>query len=97
MGDDSYIFNRVRSCSEVTDEQLLDREGLKQSGEMVSDGEICVLPGDGGEGSRNGDYAEERPEGETGLGKTQVGLVRKQLQTNQREMKQMGVAKKKDR
>ena len=34
--------------------------------------------------------AEKRPEGETGLGKTQVGLVRKQM-----EMKQAEVAKKK--
>ena len=94
MGDDSYIFYRVRSYFQVSDEQLLDRECLKQSEEMVPDGENCVLPGDGGEGSWNGDYAEERPEGFTGLGKTQVGLVRKQLQTNQMEMKQMGVAKK---
>ena len=37
----------------------------------------------------------ERPEGETGLGKTQVGLIRKQLQTNHMEMKQVGVARKK--
>ena len=37
----------------------------------------------------------DRPEGETGLGKTQVGLIRKQLQTNQMEMKQVGVARKK--
>ena len=61
---------------------------------MVSDGENSVLPGDGGEGSRNGDYVEERPESFTDLGKTQVGLVRKQLQTNQMEMKQAWVAKK---
>ena len=32
---------------------------------------FCV-PGDGGEGSRNRDYAEERPEDETGLGQIQV-------------------------
>ena len=40
-----------------------------------------------------GVYAEERPESETGLGKTQVGLLRKKLQTNQMEMKQAGVAR----
>ena len=61
---------------------------------MVSGGQSCVFPGDDSEGSRNGDYAEERPKGETGLGKTQVGLVRRQLQTNQMEMKQAGVARK---
>ena len=61
---------------------------------MVSGGENCVLPGDDSEGSRNGEYAEKRPEGETGLGKTQGDLVRKQLQTNQIEMKQAGVARK---
>ena len=61
---------------------------------MVSDGENCVLPGDGGEGSRNGDYAEERQEGESGLGKTQVLLSRKHLQTNQKELKQAAVARK---
>ena len=38
-------------------------------------------------------YVKERPEGETSLGKTQVGLVRKILQTNQMEMKQAGVAR----
>ena len=73
---------------------MRDREGLKRSKEMVSDGENCVLLGDGGKGSRNAGYAEERPEGETGLGKTQVGLVRRQLQTNQMEMKQAVVARK---
>ena len=93
-GGDSYILYRVRSYSEVSEEQLLHRECLKQSEEMVSDGENCVLPGGGSEGSRNGDYAEERPEGETGLGKTQVGLVRKQLQTNQIKTKQAGVTRK---
>ena len=60
---------------------------------MVSGSEICVFPGDDSEDSQNGDYAEERPEGETGLGKTQVGLVRKKLQTNQIEMKQAGVVR----
>ena len=94
MGDDSYIFYRVRSYSEVSEEQLRNRENLKQSEEMVSDGENCVLPGGGSEDSQNGDYAEERPEGETGLCKTQVGLVRKLLQTNQMEKKQAGAARK---
>ena len=93
MGDDSYILCIVRSYSEVS-EQLRDRECLKQSQEMVSGVQSCVFPGDDSEGSQNGDYAEERPEGETGLGKTQVSLVRKQLQTNQMEMKQTGFARK---
>ena len=53
---------------------------------------LCI-PGDDSEGSRNGEYAEERPEGETGLGKTQVDLVRKKLKTYQMEIKQAGVAK----
>ena len=60
---------------------------------MVSGNSICVFSGDDSEGSQNGNYAEERPEGETGLGKAQVGLVRKILQTNQMEMKQAGVAR----
>ena len=77
MRYDSYIFYRVQSCSKVSEEQLRDRECLKQSEEMVSGSDNCVCPGDDSEGSQNGDYAEERPEGETGLGKTQVGLVRK--------------------
>ena len=60
---------------------------------MVSGSDNCVLPGDDSEGSQNGDYAGERPEGETGLDKTQVGLLRKKLHTNQMEMKQAGVAR----
>ena len=72
MGDDKFIFYRVRSYSEVSG-QLRDRECLKQSEEIVSGGQNSVFPGDDGEGSRNGDYAEERPKGETGLGKTQGG------------------------
>ena len=55
---------------------------------------VFSVPGDGGEGRRNGDYADERPEGETGLGKIQVVLVRKKMQTNQMEMKLAGVKRK---
>ena len=53
----------------------------------------CVFAGDDSKGSRNGGYAEERPKCETVLGKTQVGLARKQLQTYQIEIKQAGVAR----
>ena len=60
---------------------------------MMSGGGNCVFPGDDSGGSQNGGYAEKRPEGETGLGKTQVGLVRKQLQTYQMEMRQAEVAR----
>ena len=60
---------------------------------MVSGGGDCVFPGDYSGGIRNGGYAEERPEGETGLGKTQGSLVRKTLQTYQMEIKQAGVAR----
>ena len=59
----------------------------------MSGGGECVFRGDDSESSRNVGYAEERPVGETGLGKTQVGLVRKQLQTYQMEIKQAGVAR----
>ena len=79
MGGDSYIFYWARSCSEVSEEQLRDRECLKQNEEMVSGGGDCLFPGDYSEGIRNGGYAEERPEGETGLDKTQGSLVRKKL------------------
>ena len=41
-----------------------------------------VRTGDGGGGSINWYNAEERPEGETGLGKARVVLLRKPLQTN---------------
>ena len=60
---------------------------------MVSGGVDCVFPADDSEGSRNRAYAEERPEGETGLGKAQMGLVRNKLQTYQMEIKQAGVAR----
>ena len=49
---------------------------------MASDSENCAHPGDGGESSRNRDFAGERSGGESGLDKTQVNLVRKQEHTN---------------
>ena len=41
---------------------------------MVLDGDKCALPRDGGEGSQNRDYGEERLEGETGLDENTSGL-----------------------
>ena len=84
MGDDSYIFIwfKVIPKSARNNYRLRDRVSLKQREEMVSDGENCLLPGMVVKAVKM-----ERPEGETGLGKTQVGLIRKQLQTNQMEMK----------
>ena len=45
MGDDSYIPNTDRSCSEVSEEQLRDRECLTQSEEILSGGGDCVFLG----------------------------------------------------
>ena len=60
---------------------------------MASGGGDCVFPADDSEGSRNVGFAEERPAGETGLSQTQMGRVRKKLQTYQIEIKQAGVAR----
>ena len=49
-------------------------EGCRQSEEMLPEDRNCILPGDGGQSSRNGDYGEEHLEGETGLGENTRGL-----------------------
>ena len=43
-------------------------EACSRSEEMLPEDGNCVLPGDGGESSQNGDYGKEGLDGETGSG-----------------------------
>ena len=55
-------------------------EGFRRSEEMMPEGVKFVLPGDGGEGSQNGGYGEQRLESETGIDENISELIEEAIE-----------------